>query len=106
MNLVEKYLNGKITLPIEAIKITNRKHEVVDADGDTICRVVAPKIGTGISVRSAEDRTELIVRAVNAHSDLVTALEEAIAVIERIKPLEFGNGTIVRGNAALAKAKG
>lgn len=96
-----------VTLPLEAIKITNRKHEVIDASGDTVCRVVAPKIGVdggNISTRSAEYRTALIVRAVNAHGDLVEALEEAIAVIERIKPPEYGGGTIVRGRDALARA--
>ena len=69
-----------INLPLEAIKITNRKHEVIDADGDTVCRVVAPKIGRDgyVSVRDAGERTGLIVRAVNAHNDLVAALDSMV----------------------------
>lgn len=47
---------------------------------------------------------EFIVRACNAHDDLVSALQEAVAVIERLRPEGNGMGTIVRSNAALAKA--
>lgn len=41
-----------------------------------------------------------------AAPELLEALQEAIAVIERIKPPEYGNGTIVRGHAAISKALG
>lgn len=37
---------------------------------------------------------------------LLEALKEAIEVIEKIKPDEYGNGTIVRGRRAIAVAEG
>lgn len=52
-----------------------------------------------------KDDAKFIVLACNSHDELVAALQEAISVIERIKPPEYGNGTIVRGRAALAKAE-
>lgn len=41
-----------------------------------------------------------------ASPELLDALIEAIKVIEKIKPPEYGNGTIVRGKAAILKATG
>lgn len=53
---------------------------------------------------NAHELAEFIGRACNAHNDLVRALQESLAVIERIKPVQNGVGTLVRGREALAKA--
>lgn len=53
---------------------------------------------------TTEQQLETAVCKADAVDGLVKALQEAIAVIERIKPPENGNGTIVRGRKALSAA--
>jgi hypothetical protein len=61
--------------------------------------------------RDAEMRKKIaeesrIGRIRHAAPELLEALQEAIAVIKRIKPPENGMGTIVRGEDAIRKATG
>lgn len=44
-------------------------------------------------------------RLISAAPELLAAAEEALAVINRIKPPRFGNGTQTRLSEAIAKAK-
>jgi hypothetical protein len=66
--------------------------------------IVATVEGSRTNHATARATAEFIVLACNAHDDLVAALKEAVHVIERIKPPENGNGTIVRARDALIKA--
>ena len=60
-----------------------------DADGKLINRL------------TSNDEARANARLWAAADDLAEALREAVSVIEKIKPPENGNGTIVRGRAAL-----
>jgi hypothetical protein len=67
---------------------------IVGSDGEDIARI-HPSL-----------REEVNARLISAAPDLLAALQEAINVIEYIKPEGNGNGTIIRGRAAIAKAIG
>lgn len=56
--------------------------------------------------QEVDPTSEANARLICAAPELLAALEEAILVIERIKPEENGMGTLVRGRAAIAKATG
>lgn len=58
------------------------------------------------SFEGGPTNAEYDARLIAAAPDLLEALKEAIEVIRKIKPLEYGIGTIVRGEAAIRKATG
>lgn len=95
-----------------AFKIDGKELMALDitiASGDKLIGELRMSTGKGgyahvDNEQEARDNAALLFKAVNSYDALVAALQEAVAVIERIKPEKNGNGTIVRGRAALAKA--
>ena len=73
---------------------------IADPDGTTVCRLVL----------NEPDNADFIVRAVNAHDDLLFAAKEAAIVIGEIAKLgktDWMTGTVFpRLMAAIAKAEG
>jgi hypothetical protein len=73
---------------------------IVDADGAIVCRLAL----------NEPDNADLIVRAVNAHAELLLAAKEAVILIYEIVKMGKGDptmGTVFpRLMAAIAKAEG
>jgi len=89
------------------------------SDEKTVCIDISPVLedyeyrGAVAHLQSCEHiggitmaETEANANLISAAPDLLKALQEAVAVIEAIKPPSYGMGTIVRGKSAIAKALG
>ena len=74
--------------------------------GNTNAPTVVARLPDGLGAWSEQHaNASYIVRAVNAHADLVAALEVAEATIERLNRHSSANGTLDVIRAALAAAK-
>jgi len=67
--------------------------------------VVADTLSKDFSAEEQREHSKCIVRACNAHDDLVKALEEITDIAEQVDSWEsFPSGPIEKARAALAKA--